>query len=111
MRRDPLRVAGWCVVVMAALVFAAAVRRISQAPQPLPQDTRGPAQPAVSPPPPVPTAPPPAPSVGAYAGNTKTHKFHRMTCRYATCKNCTVRFATRDEAIAAGFHPGGCCDP
>jgi hypothetical protein len=46
-----------------------------------------------------------------YAGNVSTHKFHRMTCRFASCKNCTVHFATRDEALAAGFRPGGCCDP
>jgi hypothetical protein len=51
------------------------------------------------------------PAAANYVGNTNTHKFHRMTCRYASCKNCTVHFATRDEALAAGFRPGGCCDP
>ncbi|MDQ3281527.1 MAG: hypothetical protein M3Q69_08950 [Acidobacteriota bacterium] len=47
----------------------------------------------------------------AFVGNTNTHKFHRNTCRYAGCANCTAKFKTRDEAIAAGFRPGGCCDP
>lgn len=47
----------------------------------------------------------------SYVGNTNTYKFHRMSCRYATCKNCTAKFVSREEAIAAGFRPGGCCDP
>jgi hypothetical protein len=51
------------------------------------------------------------PSQTDYSGNTSTHKFHRHTCRYASCRNCTARFATREEAIAAGYRPGGCCDP
>lgn len=46
-----------------------------------------------------------------YRGNTNTHKFHRSSCRYAGCPNCTAKFKTRDEAIAAGFAPGGCCSP
>lgn len=46
-----------------------------------------------------------------YAGNTSTHRFHQLSCRYASCPNCTARFATRDEALGAGFRPGGCCDP
>lgn len=46
-----------------------------------------------------------------YVGNTNTHRFHRQSCHYAGCPNCTAKFASRDEAIAAGFRPGGCCDP
>lgn len=46
-----------------------------------------------------------------YRGNTNSHKFHRSSCRYAGCSNCTVKFKSRDEAIAAGFAPGGCCSP
>lgn len=46
-----------------------------------------------------------------YAGNTNTGKFHRSSCRYATCKNCTAKFDTRQAAIDAGYVPGGCCDP
>jgi methylphosphotriester-DNA--protein-cysteine methyltransferase len=50
-------------------------------------------------------------SDAAFVGNTNTHRFHRNTCRYAGCANCTAKFQTREEAIAAGFRPGGCCDP
>jgi methylphosphotriester-DNA--protein-cysteine methyltransferase len=46
-----------------------------------------------------------------YVGNTNTHKFHRTSCRYASCANCTAKFKSREEAIAAGYVPGGCCNP
>lgn len=46
-----------------------------------------------------------------YSGNTSSRKFHRASCRYASCKNCTAKFASRDEAIRAGYAPGGCCNP
>ena len=46
-----------------------------------------------------------------YAGNARTHKFHRSSCRYASCPNCTAKFKTRQEAIDAGYAPGGCCRP
>jgi hypothetical protein len=51
------------------------------------------------------------PSKFNYAGNTNTHKFHRTSCRYAGCPNCTARFATREAAIEAGFKPCGVCNP
>jgi hypothetical protein len=47
----------------------------------------------------------------SYSGNTNTHKFHRSSCRHASCKNCTAKFASRQDAIDAGFVPGGCCKP
>lgn len=47
----------------------------------------------------------------AYAANTKTRNFHRGSCRYASCKNCTASFKTRQAAIDAGYVPGGCCRP
>jgi methylphosphotriester-DNA--protein-cysteine methyltransferase len=47
----------------------------------------------------------------AYVGNTRSHKFHRATCRFATCSNCTAKFATREEALKAGYVPGQCCSP
>lgn len=47
----------------------------------------------------------------SYVGNTSSHKFHRASCRYAACKNCSAKFASRDEAIKAGYSPGGCCRP
>lgn len=50
-------------------------------------------------------------TAASYVGNTNTHKFHRNTCRYAGCPNCTARYGTREEAIAAGYRPCGICDP
>lgn len=50
-------------------------------------------------------------ATAAYSGNTHTYKFHRSSCTYAGCPNCTARFATRDEAIAAGYRPCGTCKP
>jgi len=58
-----------------------------------------------------PAAPAATEASASYVGNTNTHKFHRNTCRYAGCPNCTARFATREEAIAAGYRPCGICDP
>jgi hypothetical protein len=47
----------------------------------------------------------------SYSGNTSSRKFHRSSCRFASCKNCTAKFSTRDEAVSAGYSPGGCCKP
>ena len=47
----------------------------------------------------------------AFVGNTKSHKFHRASCRYAGCANCNAKFNSRQEAIGAGYVPGGCCNP
>jgi methylphosphotriester-DNA--protein-cysteine methyltransferase len=47
----------------------------------------------------------------AYVGNTRSHKFHSSHCRYAGCANCSAKFKTREEAIEAGYAPGGCCNP
>ncbi|HEX6096322.1 MAG TPA: hypothetical protein VF432_08365 [Thermoanaerobaculia bacterium] len=108
MRTDPLHAAGWCVVVMAALVFVTEVRRIAEGP-PVPPGTATVATATVR----SVTVEASKPSTPrpAYVGNTNKHKFHKTSCRYATCPNCTVRFATREEAIEAGFRPGGCCNP
>ena len=46
-----------------------------------------------------------------YSGNTSSRKFHRGSCRYASCSNCTAKFDTRQKAIDAGYAPGGCCRP
>lgn len=84
------------MVMMACVLFVVAVGRLSEvAPVPPTRSTT--------------TARPPV--AEHYVGNTNTHKFHRSTCRYAGCKNCTARFKTRKEAIEAGYRPGGCCDP
>mgnify|MGYP003577907648 CR=1 FL=1 len=47
----------------------------------------------------------------AYVGNIRTHKFHRSSCHHADCTNCKAKFKTREEAIDAGYEPGGCCHP
>ena len=53
----------------------------------------------------------PVPGEGNFHGNTETHKFHRKGCRYYRCGNCTAKFETREEAIAAGYRACGTCDP
>ncbi len=46
---------------------------------------------------------------GPFVGNVSSHVYHASTCRNAGCKNCTRRFATQEEAQAAGFRPAGDC--
>jgi hypothetical protein len=111
MRTSPLRVAVWCVVILTGIVLIRELRRDVDGPGAVPPAfvVRGELPSPVFPPPepvPLPVAKP-----EWYVGNTNTHKFHRSTCRYAGCKNCTARYATREEAVAAGFRPCGICDP
>ena len=40
-------------------------------------------------------------STGPYHGNAKSHIFHSPSCRYYTCKACTVTFGTREAAVQA----------
>lgn len=47
----------------------------------------------------------------SYVGNVKSKVFHRLRCHHADCKSCTKYFETRDEALEAGYRPGGCCRP
>jgi len=46
-----------------------------------------------------------------YHGNRKSYVFHRPGCRYFNCGNCVVVFASRQEALAAGFRPCKICKP
>ena len=46
-----------------------------------------------------------------FHGNVTTKKFHKPTCRYYNCKNCLKKFATREEALAAGYQPCQVCKP
>ncbi len=48
---------------------------------------------------------------GAYHGNTSSHVFHKKGCKHFNCKNCTVVFHSREEAIKEGFRPCGGCRP
>lgn len=47
----------------------------------------------------------------AYHGNTKSKIFHKPDCRYYNCKNCTVQFMNRQEAVDAGYRPCKICKP
>lgn len=49
------------------------------------------------------------PIVDGFIGNVSSRVFHLPSCKNASCKNCTRRFATRQEAEAAGFRPAGDC--
>src|SRR5262245_7355938 len=53
----------------------------------------------------------PQPKSESVVGNTQSHVFHRLSCRYSSCKNCTATFKSRQEAIDAGYRPGACCNP
>jgi endonuclease YncB( thermonuclease family) len=59
------------------------------------------------------TGPPPGTTRPATAtvfiGNVRSRVYHLPTCRNAGCPNCTRRFASRDEAEAAGFRAAGDC--
>ncbi|MBN2468032.1 MAG: Ada metal-binding domain-containing protein [Deltaproteobacteria bacterium] len=46
-----------------------------------------------------------------YHGNTKSHIFHKPSCRYYNCKDCTAEFTSREDAIAAGYRPCRVCNP
>ena len=46
-----------------------------------------------------------------YHGNVKSKVFHRPGCRYYDCKNCAATFASRDEALNAGYRPCKVCNP
>jgi micrococcal nuclease len=48
---------------------------------------------------------------GQYHGNVKSHVFHDASCKYFNCKNCVIGFRSRQEAVDAGYRPGGGCKP
>jgi endonuclease YncB( thermonuclease family) len=48
-------------------------------------------------------------TVTAVVGNVNSRVYHLPTCPNANCKNCTRRFATQNDAAAAGFKPAGDC--
>ncbi|HEX7831192.1 MAG TPA: hypothetical protein VF787_16160 [Thermoanaerobaculia bacterium] len=112
MRRNWLVVLSWCVGFVWAVGLILNARRapepVPQVPQPVAVASLGDAR-SVDPPPPVEIAKPA--KGGNYSGNTKTHKFHERSCNYWDCPNCTARFATREDAINAGYVPCGTCKP
>ncbi len=56
-------------------------------------------------------APPSGDSGVVFHGNRRSRVFHAPWCRYYTCKNCVVEFTSKQEAIEAGYRPGGHCRP
>lgn len=46
-----------------------------------------------------------------YIGNANSHKFHLPTCRTLPAEKNRVYFATRDEAVSAGYAPCKNCNP
>lgn len=46
-----------------------------------------------------------------FRGNIKSKVFHRSSCQYFDCDNCTAIFRSKDQAIGAGFRPCKKCNP
>lgn len=46
-----------------------------------------------------------------YHGNTDSKIFHKSTCRYYNCKNCTAVFTSKDAATKAGYRACKVCKP
>ncbi len=59
----------------------------------------------------VSSTPPPRAHNTIYTGNTRSGKFHSSRCKYYNSRRCTARFASRQEAIAAGYSPCRLCRP
>jgi micrococcal nuclease len=49
--------------------------------------------------------------VAGYHGNVSSKVFHQPSCKDYNCKNCTVIFRSREEAINQGYRPCGGCNP
>jgi hypothetical protein len=114
MRRNWLVVLAWCVGFVWAVGLILNARRAPEPPlppQPIAQSIAGATLDDIrkpEPPPPVEVA---KPTESNYTGNTKSLKFHKRSCSYSDCPNCTARFATRDDALSAGYKPCGTCKP
>ena len=46
-----------------------------------------------------------------YIGNVRSHKFHRPDCIGLPVEDNRVTFASRSEAVNAGYEPCGRCKP
>jgi micrococcal nuclease len=54
-------------------------------------------------------APARVPVAGPFHGNRASLVFHAPGCANYNCKNCTAVFATREQALAAGYKPAADC--
>lgn len=111
MHRQTLVALSWCLVLGAAAVVVLEVHRSHEKVQPAVVVTMTTNEPSITTTSPAIRSALPEPTALAYSANTNTGRFHRETCQYFSCPNCTAKFATREEAIAAGYRPGGCCNP
>jgi hypothetical protein len=50
------------------------------------------------------------PRTGLLHGNTGSRLFHRPDCKFYEGKECTARFVSREEAVAAGYKPCRLCE-
>jgi hypothetical protein len=46
-----------------------------------------------------------------YHGDVVSHVFHRPTCRLYNDETCSATFASRTEAVDAGYEPCKICNP
>jgi len=46
-----------------------------------------------------------------FSGNTKSKIFHKESCSGYNCKNCTIKFSSKDQAIKNGYKPCSKCKP
>ncbi|WP_321491677.1 Ada metal-binding domain-containing protein [uncultured Desulfobacter sp.] len=46
-----------------------------------------------------------------FKGNIETLVFHSVTCNFASGKNCSMEFTTKEEAEAQGYKPCKICMP
>ena len=46
-----------------------------------------------------------------FHGNASSHVFHKPGCKHFNCRNCTVEFTSRNEAVSAGYRACGICRP
>ena len=43
-----------------------------------------------------------------YHGNVNSKVFHQPGCQHYDCKNCTEKFASKEDAVKAGYKPDKC---
>ncbi len=46
-----------------------------------------------------------------FHGNQKSRIFHKPSCRYYNCSNCTAIFKSKEEALNSGYRPCKICRP
>ncbi|MFO7883698.1 MAG: Ada metal-binding domain-containing protein, partial [Desulfobacteraceae bacterium] len=59
----------------------------------------------------APEAEAPADEHVQFKGNIETLVFHSVTCNFASGKNCSMDFTTKEEAEAQGYKPCKICIP